>query len=294
MIPRGTLDIGWLDLLFGAWSCLQQKPQENAQMGVESAWSKNMDCLACLSVRSGLDALLQALNFPHGSEVLVSVITIREMVDILEHHGLTAVPIDLELKTLSLSEKDLNNEVRPQTKAILIAHLFGSRMEMEGIVRVAQKHGLFLIEDCAQAYVGSSYRGHPDSDASLFSFGPIKTSTALGGGLLQFRNLPLGEKIRRIQSAYPQQPWPVFFRKVCWFTLLKFLSFPFIYSIFVKMTKLVGSNHDEVLTRATRGFSDSNLIGQIRKQPCVPLLRLLERRIGQDNSKTIARRIRYV
>lgn len=294
MIPRGTLDIGWRDILFGVWSCVRQKPQEQAQKEVEAAWSKKKDCLACFSVRSGFDALLQALNFPRGSEVLVSAITIQEMIEILEHHGLIAIPIDLDIETLSISETDLSKAIGPQTKAILIAHLFGSRMKMEGLVQVAKNHGLILLEDCAQAYVGLSFHGHPDSDVSLFSFGPIKTSTAFGGAILQFKNLALGEKVRRIQANYPRQPWLKYLQRLGWFTFLKFLSFPVLYRGFVIMARLFGSNHDQVLTRATRGFPGLDLIGQIRKQPCSPLLQLLERRIRQDISKTIFRRIRYV
>src|SRR5690606_8136562 len=78
MLPRGKLDIGWADLGVAARACLQMGDRGAAQRRVAAAWSDAGEALACLSVRSGFDLLLQALALPAGSEILVSAITIRD------------------------------------------------------------------------------------------------------------------------------------------------------------------------------------------------------------------------
>lgn len=154
MLPRGKLDIDWTDLLFGLRSCFSPKRRRTAQSRVEAAWSSPAESLVCLSVRSGFDALLQALAWPPGTEILTSALTIRDMVRIVEHHHLVPVPIDLRMQTLSLDPEDLEQAITPHTRAVLVAHVFGSRMPLDDVVATAKRHGLLVIEDCAQAYVG--------------------------------------------------------------------------------------------------------------------------------------------
>ena len=144
-------------------------------------------------MRSGLDALLQVLAYPPGSEIIVSAITIPHIVDILAHHRLVAVPVDVDLATLAVDADDVRSAITTRTKAILVAHLFGSRMPLDEIAVIAREHSLPLLEDCAQANDGTSYRGHAESTVSMFSFGAIKRQTALGGGLLRFRDAALAE-----------------------------------------------------------------------------------------------------
>src|SRR5438876_3258754 len=84
-----------------------------------------------------------SLALPAGSEVLVSAITIPDMVRIIEAHGLVPVPVDLDPDTLSVDQESLDRAVTPKTRAVLIAHLFGTRQPMEPILKVARQHGLF-------------------------------------------------------------------------------------------------------------------------------------------------------
>ena len=96
---------------------------------MEAAWDARAS-LACLSVRSGFDALLGALALPRGSEVLMSAVNIADMARIIEAHGLTPVPVDLDMQTLTVSMASLARAATPCTRAVLVAHLFGSRMPM--------------------------------------------------------------------------------------------------------------------------------------------------------------------
>jgi len=174
MLPRGTPDLSWKDLLAGLAYCVRLDSNEQAQKAVEACWP-DQATFACLSVRSGFDLVLQALALPAGSEIIVSAITIPHMFEIIERHGLVVVPIDLDEYDLSIDLQALERAVTPRTKAILIAHLFGSQMPLDEIVAFAKHHNLLLFEDCAQAYNGSKQCGHPDSDVRMLSFGPIKT-----------------------------------------------------------------------------------------------------------------------
>jgi len=169
MIARGRIDIGWSDLAAGAWACVQPGRRQTETARLEERWSAAGDAVACLSVRSGLDLLLATVDWPPGSEVLVSAITIRDMVRIVQHHGLVPVPVDLDMDALALTTAALERARSPRTRAVLVAHLFGSRMPLDEVARFARAHRLLLIEDCAQSFSGLDYRGSEKSDVSFFS-----------------------------------------------------------------------------------------------------------------------------
>lgn len=289
MIPRGTPDIGWADLGFGLLrSCWPDNP-DATQARIEARWSSPRDTLACLSVRSGFDLLLQAAAWPQGSEVLVSAVTIPDMIRLVAQHGLAPIPIDLDPDTLAVDLDQLRQAISPRTRAILVAHLFGSRMFLEPLVAMAREHGLFVIEDCAQAY-DALYRGDPGSDARMWSFGPIKTMTALGGAVVQLNDAALLDRMRRIQGRYPRQRRAPFARRVLLMAALKFLARPGPFALFVALCRLGNRDHDRILYQAVRGFAGRDLLARLRQRPSAPLLRLLERRILQAGAQRVTRR----
>lgn len=182
MWSRKRIEIGWTDLLVGAVGTFVSRSEAIQLSRIEQAWGAPLE--ACLTLRSAFDLMLHAYALPRGSEVLVSAVTIPGMLHILEHHGLVPVPVGLNRRDLSPNLVEAQALVTPRTRAVLIAHLFGNRIDVKPWSALARDHDLLLWEDCAQAYVGGKYRGHDESDARLFSFGPTKTSTALGGGIL--------------------------------------------------------------------------------------------------------------
>ena len=180
MWARKRIDIGWRDLLAAAGYALFSGSRATAQQSAEHAWPGKTwpgrdDVIACLSVRSGLDLMLGQLGLPAGSEVLVSAVTIEDMVTILRHHGLVAVPIDVNPTDMSPSFEDIDRAITSRTKAMLIAHLFGTRLPLQPFAGKAQEHGLLLWEDCAQAFDGR-YAGHPEADAALARSRPERRS----------------------------------------------------------------------------------------------------------------------
>lgn len=290
MIPRKRLDIAWSDVLHGIGSCLGSASPEEAERTLQRAWPRGEASLACLSVRSGFDALLRVLAFPAGSEILVSALTIRDMTRIVEEHGLVPVPVDLDMRTLAVRRESLERAVSPRTKAVLVAHLFGSRMPMEPVIRFAQEHGLLVIEDCAQAFAGFESLGHPQSDVVLFSFGSIKTATALGGGILCFRDPHLRHRVRLHQSHWPVRSRWHFLSRIAKYSLLMLLSYRPLYSLFVALCRLLGANHDRVIGEKVRGFPGDHFFRQIRHRPPAALLALLEHRIRTFDQNSIVRR----
>ncbi len=292
MIPRGAPYIGWPDLFAAVAHCGVPGNARIAQRTVESLWAP--DTVASLSVRSGLDALLHVLAFPRGSEVVVSAITIPHVVDILAEHGLVPVPVDIDVSRLAIDADDVREAITPSTKAILVAHLFGSRMPLDEVVAVAREHSLLLFEDCAQANDGSAWRGHPGATVSMFSFGSIKRQTALGGGLLRFKDASLAEQVRQRQATYPRQARSSYLKRVTTMIVLKAVSVRAIFALFLSICRLRGLDHDRTLGTALRAFSTGDLFARLRQQPSVPLLRVMRRRLRHSAVASVAERVAIV
>jgi len=103
--------------------------------------------------------------------VLVSAVTIEDMVTILRHHGFGRGSDGREADGHVAKFKDINRAITSRTKAMLIAHLFGTRLPLQPFAEKAQEHGLLLWEDCAQAFDGR-YAGHPEGGRSDCSASP--------------------------------------------------------------------------------------------------------------------------
>lgn len=290
MIPRKRIDIGLVDLAFGIASCFVPGDGELQRHRIEDEWDADRANLVCLSVRSGFDALLSVLDFPAGSEIVVSAVTIRDMTRIIEAHGLVAVPVDLDMTRLAVDATVLEREITPRTRAVLIAHLFGSRMPMNDIVGVARARGLMVIEDCAQAYSGDAYRGHAASDVSLFSFGPIKTATALAGAMLGFRDRGLRDRVRACIAGWPVQSRWYYLSRLVKYVLLVLAGNRVIYGAFASLCCACGTDQDRVLANTVRGFAGGDFFHKIRHGPSAPLVALLVRRLRHVDRARIAQR----
>lgn len=291
MWSRKRLDIGWRDLAFGAFKCLLPADRTAAERRVLRIWSADNDALACLSVRSGFDLLLASLGLPAGSEVLVSAVTIRDMVEIIQAHGLQAVPVDLEPATMAPRLDVLRRAITLQTRAILAAHLFGGRVDLDPLADLAREHGLLLIEDCAQAYCGPAFRGHPRADVSMFSFGPIKTATALGGAIVRVRDVGLRRAMAVRQTGYAVQTRRALLRRIAKYAGLKGLSAPAPFAGLVACCRLAGLDADRLLNSSVRGFARGELLAQLRRRPSAALLALLERRLRHFDERRLSQRI---
>jgi len=289
MFPRKQLDIGWSDLLLALIACAIDGDvgDKEAEIGTLLAASS---LFPTFSVRTGFDLCLQALDLPKGSEVLVSALTIQEMADIAIHNGLIPIPLDIDSDTLSPKPRTIEAAISSRTRAILVAHLFGTRIPLDAIVQVVKKHGLFLMEDCAQAFTGLDYTAHAGSDVAMFSFGSIKTVTALGGALLRVKDPVLRERMRVIQHGYPPQDLGAYAASVVTHMLLKLLTIPSLYGLFHAMCKRFDADFEEVIQTVRADFYPEDLIGDIRHRASYPLLALLAHRLRHFDPTRITQR----
>ncbi len=290
MWSRKRLDLGWGDLAFAAWRGLWSSDRAATERKLAALPAGKGQLLSSLSVRSAFDLLLTALNWPHGSELLVSAVTIPDMVGIIEAHGLKAIPIDLRPQDLSPRLDLLQSAITPGTRGLLIAHLFGGRVNLDAIAESAHHHGLLLIEDCAQAFRGPHDFGHPRADVSLFSFGPIKTVTALGGSLACVRDGELLQEMTAIQAAYPLQSRVKYLRRMIKYAGLKFLSAPAPFRCLAHGCRWARVDLDRLVNGSVRGFERRELLRQIRQRPCAALLSLLERRVARFDQRRMESR----
>ena len=298
MYPRHRLDVSIRDLLFGLSACLWARRRKLVDEVVR-ACSPDEDVLVCYSVRSGFDLLLRTLALPVASQVLVSAVTHPDMVRIIEGHGLRAVPIDLDPETLSPRVGLLEEALTTRTHAILVAHLFGNRVDLDLTARFARANGLLLLEDCAQAFRGPHYLGDPLADVAMFSFGPVKTASAAGGALLCVRDPLLRERMRRAQEAWPAQRRREYAGRLLKTLFLVLLARPLPYRLFTGLCGLLGRDLDALVNGAARSFppsgkanreAEDELFVRIRRRPSTPLLALLARRLRNFNGTRLARR----
>src|SRR5487761_224568 len=139
---RHRLDIRLRHFAYALLVCAWARDAERLSARLESTWSADGQGLACRSVRSGFHLLLETLALPAGSEVLVSAVTHPDMLRILAAHGLVAVPVDLDTATLAPRLELAERLVTPRTEALLVAHLFGGRLDMGAIADFARRRHL--------------------------------------------------------------------------------------------------------------------------------------------------------
>ena len=164
---------------------------------------------------------------------------------------------------------------------MLVAHLFGARMEMEPIFEVTDQYPQILVaEDCAQAFSGTDdYRGHDQSDISLFSFGSIKTATAFGGAMCRLHDSEQRKAMHDVLCSYKPQPVGCFAKRTLKYGCIMALTHRWTYGLFVWICRLLNVDFDEFIVSAIRGFKGDNLIQLLRQQPALPQLALLRRRL---------------
>ena len=235
-------------------------------------------------MRSAWDALLHALGLPRGSEILFSAITHPEMPQIAAERGLVPVPVDVQPETLAPDEVALRAAVTAQSRVLVVAHLFGGRVDLSLAAAVAEEHGLLLVEDCAQSLRGPDDHGDERAAVSLFSFGAIKTATALGGALTHVRDPELRGRLWGLREAWPRQDVPAYAARVARFGALHALESPGVFSTLAGAAARAGVDQDALLARAVRSAPAR------RVRPSGPQLAVLAERLRHFDVARIQRR----
>ncbi len=291
---RHGLDLSPKDIFFGVRSCWWPLRRDGLEAEVLELCLAEDDGLVCYSVRSGWDLWLGASGLRAGDEVLVSAVTHPDMVRIVRGHGLRAVPVDIDPGTLAPRPSALEAVLTPRTRVLLVAHLFGGRVDLGPFAEFAREHGLILVEDCAQALRGPERVGDPAADVSMYSFGTLKTSTALGGAVLRVRDREVLCRMRETQAGYPVQRRSLYIKKL--FTALGLLAIsrPRPYGLLVRSCAWLGADLDALVNRAVRAFPprepERAFFRRLGQRPCAPLLALLSRRLRTFDRRRLAMR----
>ncbi len=160
--------------------------------------------IACNSGTSALHVALEALKekyqWAENSEVLVPAITFIATSNSCIHAGLQPVFVDVDEKTYNIDPREIENKITDKTVAIMPVHTFGQPCEMDEIVRIAKKHKLRIVEDCAEAHF-ATYKGRKIggfSDIAAFSTYVAHTITTGIGGVITTSDNDLAEISRSL------------------------------------------------------------------------------------------------
>ena len=158
----------------------------------------------CIGVGNGLDALmlaLKALGVGEGDEVIVPSNTFIATALAVTYTGARPVFVEPRIETFNIDPALIEEKITDKTKAIMPVHLYGQACDMDPVMDIARRHGLYVVEDCAQAH-GATYKGKKIGsfgDAAGFSFYPGKNLGALGdAGAVVTNNEELAVKVRAL------------------------------------------------------------------------------------------------
>ena len=172
----------------------------------EEAFARYCDAAECVGVASGTDALtlaLRASGVGPGDEVVTTALTFIATVESIVEVGATPVLVDPDPATALLRAEQVEAAITERTAALVPVHLYGQPVDMEAFRGLADRHGLLLVEDAAQAH-GAAWDGGAVGtlgDAATFSFFPGKNLGALGdAGAIVTSDAALSERLRSLRD----------------------------------------------------------------------------------------------
>ena len=170
-------------------------------------------CTYAVGVSSGTDALLcsmMALGLGPGDEAITTPFTFFATAGSIARTGATPVFVDIDPRTYNIDPELIERAITPRTKAIVPVHLFGQMCDMDPIVRIADRHGLYVVEDAAQS-ITATYKGRKAGSigaAGCFSFYPSKNLGAAGdGGMVVTNDAALYERMMAMRNHGSQSKY---------------------------------------------------------------------------------------
>jgi perosamine synthetase len=166
--------------------------------GMQHAVSASFGRMACYYI-------LRALDLPAGSEIICPALTFWVVPEIARRAGLKPVFVDVDPATFNIDPSRIEAAITDRTRAIVPTHLYGQPCEMTEVMRIAGKHNLVVMEDCAQA-AGARYRGRlvgTFGNGSFFSFQLLKGINTYGGGMALTNDAAIAESVREQARSEP-------------------------------------------------------------------------------------------
>ncbi|UZO81895.1 DegT/DnrJ/EryC1/StrS family aminotransferase [Aquimarina sp. ERC-38] len=159
--------------------------------------------ISCANGTDSMELILQAMEIGPGDEVIVPAHTWISTSEVVVNAGAIPIFVDVNATTFCLEAEEIKKKLTPQTKAVIVVHLYGYPAPMEAIINLSKCHHFKVIEDCAQAHgskLHSQYVG-TYGDAASYSFYPTKNLGCYGdGGAVFTKNADMADKIRMIAN----------------------------------------------------------------------------------------------
>jgi len=181
----------------------------------EEQFAKYVGCKFGTSVMNGTVALhlgLLSLGITDEDEVIVPTFTYIASVNAIKYVSAVPVFCDSKIDSWQMDPDDVERKITSKTKAIMAVHLYGHPCEMDRLREIADKHSLYLIEDCAEA-IGSEYKGHKVGsfgDVACFSFFGNKNITTGEGGMVLTNNEEIYKRAANLKTqgiSYTKEYW---------------------------------------------------------------------------------------
>jgi len=181
---------------------------------LESEFAKVMNVKYAVATSSGtaaLDIVVAALDIGPGDEIITTPYTFVATATCALHNCAIPIFADVDLKTRNIDPADIERKITDRTKAIIVVHLAGHPCEMDEIMKIAEEHNLYVIEDCAQAHL-AEYKGKivgGIGHIAIFSFQESKNMMAGEGGMITTNDEELAERCvsLREHGRLRDKPW---------------------------------------------------------------------------------------
>ena len=179
-------------------------------LAFEEEFSAIVDGRHCVAVNSGTSALtltLMAMGIGRGDEVIVPSFSFAATANAVRLVGAEPVFADIEPATFNVDPRAVESLVGPRTAAIMPVHLYGLGCDMAALGVIAERHGLGVVEDAAQAH-GAQVDGRPVGSlgtAGCFSFYPTKNMHSLEGGMVTTADAELARTVRLLRNQGMEQ-----------------------------------------------------------------------------------------
>src|SRR3989344_4146111 len=171
----------------------------------EKEFSDFCGCKYGVATSNGTTALhlgLTALGISRGDEVIVPDLTFAASINAVLHAGATPVIVDVEKDSWTIDPKEIEKAITCKTKAIMPVHIYGQPCGMDEIMKIAKKHKLFIVEDCAEAH-GAKFKNKTVGgwgDVGCFSFYANKIITTGEGGMCVTNSRKLYDRMRVLRD----------------------------------------------------------------------------------------------
>lgn len=188
----------------------------------ENRFAREMGCeygVACSSGTIALHLAVTTLGIGPGDEVIIPAFTMVATASAVSYTGAVPVLVDAEPDTWNMDVSQIEAKITPRTKAIIVVHVYGHPVDMDPVLEIARRRGLYVIEDAAEAH-GAAYHGRPVGslgDVACFSFYANKIVTTGEGGMVTTNDEAIGRVARRLRDhAFSDERH--FWHKYCGFS----------------------------------------------------------------------------